>query len=202
MERKELVLNKLHSLPEEEMKKAIKQLTLHVQARMRKNSLLDRTKWGAHTEQNLGMDPVQYYVGESIKRLFDPDGWDWKFEKFTLVEQLTRIANKLISDQVETYKRNKEENPVFINKDIGEIYDLGDKFSDEPDDSEEICDNIIRKALELSQDDENLFFFTTLYFDGKDHPTIAKELGISIDDVYVLRKKIVRRLIKNKENLI
>lgn len=202
MTRKEIVLNKLKNLPEEEMRDAIKQLTLHVSARLRKNSSADRTKWGAHTEEKFGMDPVKYYVGESIKRLFDPDGWDWKFEKLTLVQQLTRIANKLILDQVAKFKKQRGKNPKFVSKEISEIYDLADQFIEEDDHEKKVNEKLIKLAFEVSENDENLFFFTELYFEDKDYPSIAKELGISIEDVYALRKKLVRRLMKHKESLI
>lgn len=108
MDRKELVLKKLANISDEEMEIAIKQLTHHVNARLRINSINDRTKSGAHSEPILGVDPVMYYVNESLKRIYDPNGWDWKFEERTLTEQLCRIANKLISDQVKRYKKERE----------------------------------------------------------------------------------------------
>ncbi|MFX1277514.1 MAG: hypothetical protein ACFFAT_21045, partial [Promethearchaeota archaeon] len=141
-----------------------------------------------------------YYVSESIKRLYDPDGWDWKFEKFTLEQQLARIADKLISDSVSSFKRKKEKSPIFIDKDVSEQYDI-QNYPNEIYYSEEFFKKFRDLAFEVSEDDEILFYFTTLYFDNKDFNCIAKELGIPIEEVYAKRKKLVRRLMKLKDKL-
>jgi len=204
MTRRELVLKKLTELPNDEVENSVKQLTLHVQARLFFNSMADRTKTGAHSENNLGMPALDYYVGESIRKLYSPDdGWDWKFEKFTLVEQLTRIANSLISRKVAQYKYTKEKQklPVFDERDINDIHDLGDEHLDEGRSHDIICQRLVDLAFKVSEDNEALSSFTVLYFDNEDFPSIADKMQISIKDVYALRKKLVRRLMKHKENL-
>lgn len=203
MTRREIVLKKLTELSYEEVQGAIKQLTLHVKARLRFNSLVDRTQSGAHSEQNLGMPAVEYYVGESIEKLYDPDGgWDWKFEKLTFVEQLTRIANSLISRKVAQYEKAKEKQklPIFVQKDISEIHDLDGKLSLDYN-RDEMRDKLIDLAYKVSEDNDDLFSFSVLYFENKDFPSIAKEMIISIEKVYGLRKKLVRRLMKHKHYL-
>ncbi|MCA0447327.1 MAG: hypothetical protein LCH54_13970 [Bacteroidetes bacterium] len=201
MTRREIVLNKIHSLSEREVSAAIDRLTRHVKARLRFGSLLDRTKSGAHCEKNLGMKAVDYYVGESIKRLYEPNGWDWKFENLTITQQLIRIANKLISDKVAEYKSKKDDLPKFDNRDISEIYDLFIPELDDSSDMETIISKLIHLATEVSKDDEQLSCFTLRYFEGIKFETIAKDLGITIEQVYVLRKKLVRRLEKFKQEL-
>jgi hypothetical protein len=201
MDRKELVLRKLHSLTENEQITVIKQLTLHISSKLRVNSSFDRTKSGAHSAYNLGVDPVEYYVGETIKRLYDPGRWDWKFENFTLVQQLIRIANKILSDSVSSYLKNKEKTPSFKNKDISDLYDLN---VGNPKDQirEETYQMIKNLAFKVSEDDEMLYFFTTLFFDKKDYHNISDQLEVNIEDVYALKKKLVRRLMKYKKVLI
>lgn len=201
MTRRELVLKKLLALPDKEVGEAIEQLTHHVQARMRFNSIMDRTKIGAHGEKNLGMDAIDYYVGESVKKLYDPNGWDWKFEVLSLAEQLMRIANKLISDKVKSYKSKKDNLPEFDERDTSDIYDLDETPNDISDEYEEQCTQIINLAHELSIDDDNLYFFTIRYFENTEFSVIAKEMNLTIEQVYVLRKKLVRRLIKNSDKL-
>jgi hypothetical protein len=198
MTRREQALKELHEVPEQEVQDAIKELSLHVKARLRFGSLLDRTHSGAHSEVNLGMDPVNYYVGESIRRLFDPNGWEWQFEKFTLAEQLKRIANKIISDKVCQYKIKKESAPLRMDMDVSDMYDL----SESQDVDEEVFVRLRDLAYELSKDDDNLAYFTLRYFEGADDKTIAAELRLQmIEDVYVLRRKLVRRLISHKDEL-
>ena len=201
MTRRELVLKKLQELPDSEVMEAINQLTHHVKARLRFKSFFDRTKTGAHGEKNLGMNAIDYYVGESIKRLYDPNGWDWKFEKFTLAEQLMRITNKLISYKVESYKAKKLVLPEFDNRDASDIYDLANHKMENSDDEEEICSKLIDMAHELSKDDDNLYYFTIRYFENAKFSTIADEMKLSLEQIYVFRKKLVRRLMKNKEKL-
>ena len=198
MTRRETVLRKLHSLPDGEVQAAIEQLTLHVKARLRFRSKWDRTKSGAHGQQNLGMPAVDFYVGESIKRLYDPNGWDWKFERFTLAEQLVRIANKLISDKVAHYKAKLETTPSFKDEDISEIKNLD--IEDGIDNTnKELCDKIIHTAYEVSKGDDNLHYFTIRYFEDAPYEAIASEMNINVEEVYVLRKKLVRKLMAIKE---
>jgi predicted DNA-binding protein YlxM (UPF0122 family) len=201
MTRREYVLNKLQSLSNDEISEAIKQLTHHVKARLRFRSLIDRTKTGAHGEKNLGMHAIDYYVGECITRLYSPDGWDWKYEKFTLAEQLMRIANKLLSDKVQEYIKKKPEMPVFDDRDAGDIYDL-DKIATENIENEmEVFSKLVQLAHEQSKGDDNLEYFTLRYFEKASFETIANEMNISNEQVYVLRKKLVRRLTNLRKEL-
>ncbi len=201
MNRRELVLNKLHKLQDEDVLEAIKQLTHHVKARLRFNSLIDRTKNGAHGEKNLGMNAIDYYVGESIKKLYDPNGWDWKFEKYSLTEQLIRIANKLISDKVKSYKEKKDSLPIFDERDASDIYDLSQIALEQINGNEQVYLRLIELAHEVSKDDDNLYYFTIRYFEKAGFSIIAEEMSLSIEQVYVLRKKLVRKLSNYKEEL-
>jgi hypothetical protein len=199
--RRELVLKKLHALPETEVVEAIRVLTLHVKARLRFGSLIDRTKSGAHGPKNLGMEAIDFYVGESIKRLYDPDGWDWKFEQFTLSQQLCRIANKLISDKVTDYKNKLPNAPQFEGSDISDNYTLCDPSSEDYKDHEQQATKVIEYAIKVSADDENLQYFVMRYFEGADYNVIGKEMSLTLEHVYALRKKLVRRLMSYKQEL-
>lgn len=201
MNRRETVLRKLQSLSDDEFKEAMKQLIHHVKARLRIGSKMDRTKSGAHSPKNLGMPSIDYYVGESVKRLYDPNGWDWKFEIRSLAEQLMRIANKLISDKVAVYKAKQNGLPVFDNRDAGDIYNLEEIAENEINGNEELCSNLIKYAHEVSKDDDNLQYFVIRYFEKASFETIANEMNIEVEKVYVLRKKLVRQLLNYKEEL-
>lgn len=201
MTRRELVLKKLHELPMEEVTEAIQQVTMHVRARMRLESKLDRTKKGAHSVDFLGMPAVDFYVGESIKRLYDPEGWDWKFEERSLSEQLIRIANKLISDKPKQYLNNQAKTPVFDNRDIGDIYDVEAVSDDNIEGKEEEYSRLIDTAFEVANGDDDLEYFLIRYLEGAEYITIAQEMGIELEKVHVLRKKIVRRLSANKDKI-
>lgn len=201
MTRRETVLRKLQGLSDDEVAEALKQLTHHVKVRLRFGSKADRTKSGAHGEKNLGMKAIDYYVGESIKRLYDPNGWDWKFEKYTLAEQLMRIVNKLISDKVADYKDKKDGLPVFDERDAGDIYDLEEIALHDAKGNEEIYSKLIQFAHEVSKDDDDLQYFVIRYFEKASFATIANEMNVDVKQIYVLRKKLVRRLMDYKEEL-
>lgn len=201
MTRRELVLRKLHELPEEEIVDAIQRLTHHVKARMRFESYLDRTKVGAHSQDFLGMPAIEFYVGESVKRLYDPKGWDWKFEERTLAEQLIRIANKLISDKPKQFQKHQSKTPDIDNRDAGDIYDLESVASDNIEGKEEEYARLVEAAYEVSEDDDELQYFVCSYFENTEYEVIAQEMGISLNQLHVLRKKLVRRLITIKEKI-
>ena len=201
MTRRELVLKKLHGLPEDEVAEALRQLTHHVQARLRFGSQADRTKSGAHGPKNIGMDAIDYYVGEAVRKLYEPEGWDWKFEERTLAEQLMRIANKLISDKVADYKDKKDGLPVFADKDVGDINVLKRRVEEESERNDEQLDKLIQLAHQLSKDDDNLQYYTLRYFEKADAETIAIEMNITPKQVYALRKKLVRRLMGYENEL-
>lgn len=199
--RRELVLKKLHALPETEVAEALRVLTLHVKARLRFGSLIDRTKSGAHGQKNLGMEAIDFYVGESVKRLYDPNGWDWKFEQLSLGQQLCRIANKLISDKVADYKDKLPSAPQFENSDISENYTICDPSSEDYKEKEQQAKKVVEFAVKESADDENLQYFVMRYFEGADYDVIGKEMSLTLEQVYALRKKLVRRLMPYKKEL-
>jgi hypothetical protein len=201
MTRRETVLNKLQGLSDDEVIEAIRLLTHHVRARLFFHSKVDRTKSGAHGEKNLGMNAIDFYIGESFRRLYEPNGWDWKFEKYTLAEQLIRIANKLISDRVADYKAKKDGLPVFDERDAGDINDLQQMASTNSKDNEEVYSKLIQLAHEVSKDDDDLQYFVIQYFEGVHFATIAKEMNVDVKQIYVLKKKLVRRLMVCKEEL-
>lgn len=200
MNRRELVLNKLLELTDLEVNEALTRLTHHVQARLRFRSLIDRTKYGAHGEKNLGINAIDYYVGESVRKLYEPNGWDWKFEKLSFAEQLMRIANKLISDKVSEYKAKVDDLPLVDSRDASEIFDLSNIAIENG--KEHVYSKLIELAHQVSKDNDELEYFVIRYFDSIDFKEIAKEMNLPIEQIYVLRKKLVRRLMCFKEELI
>lgn len=204
MTRREIVLKRLHSLSDKEQEEAVSELTRFVMKKLRKGSKFDRTLSGAHSEQNLGEEAVSYYVGKSIIALYKPDGWDWKFEARSLAEQLIRIANKFISDEVVKYKRLRDKeggNPAhkFISKDTNDLFDLLDTSENDHEIST-VLEKIFEIAKKCTVDDDNLHYFTLRYLDGAELKSIALEMDLTIDQVYVLKRKLVRRLESRKED--
>jgi DNA-directed RNA polymerase specialized sigma24 family protein len=65
--------------------------------------LKGKTASGAHCQQRLGMDATDYYMGEAIKGLYGGI-WEWKYKQYSIDEQLIRIIDSMISEQVRKYK--------------------------------------------------------------------------------------------------
>ncbi|MEQ8360381.1 MAG: hypothetical protein RH860_12895 [Cytophagales bacterium] len=203
MTRRELVLKKLHSLSDKEQEYAVSELTRFVMKKLRKGSKFDRTLSGAHSEKNLGDEAVTFYVSKTLEALYKPDGWDWKFEERSLAEQLIRIAKKFISDEVSKYRKLRDKadgDPYhsFVPKDANDLFDLLDT-SENDDEISVVLDRIYLIAKECTADDDNLHYFTLRYLDGADFKTIASEMELHIEQIYVLRKKLVRRLESHKD---
>ena len=203
MTRRELVLKKLHSLSDEDQEMAVQELTVFVMKKMRKGSKLDRTLSGAHSEKNLGEKAVNFYVSKTIIALYKPDGWDWKFEERTLSEQLIRIAKKFISDEVERYKKIRDKeggdpSDKIVPKDANELFDLLDTSDDEKEIAR-VLDKVFELAKECTIDDDNLHYFTLRYLEGTDFKSISSEMDLSLEQVYTLRRKLVRRLESHKD---
>lgn len=103
-----------------------------------KNKLFNKTSYGAHSEKELGLPAVDYYFNESVAKIFSFD-WEWKFEKFEIVEQIIRISGSLISKNVDSYKRRSREGFVDIEFNDNIAFDVFDEVDD---------DNELDKLLE------------------------------------------------------
>lgn len=197
MNRKKEILKKLHSLSSLEEEEAITFVTRFVRARLRMGSRLDRTKSGAHSEQNLGEEADVYYVSKAIMALYEPEGWDWKYEDRTLGEQLKIIANKFISDEVKKYKSQKVQSQPkrkVLDKDISELFEELEVLDINEADCSTILDRIYNIAIEVSSDDDELNYFTLRYLEKASFTEIADEMNCEIKYIYTLRRKLVRRL--------
>ena len=101
---------RLTDISDEEWISAIDKCRESVQMRIR-----GRTKFGVHSEINLGENAIEKYTGEAILAILEGD-WEFK-SKFSLSEQLIRIANSKISTIVEKTenKNNKPTSYSYLN---------------------------------------------------------------------------------------
>jgi len=68
------ILKQLNAISDNEWLDVIDKLTTYVHFKLK-----GRTIFGAHSEQNLGINPVEYYVDDAIGKLFSLE-WKWQFE--------------------------------------------------------------------------------------------------------------------------
>ena len=90
--------SRLERVGEKGWREALDELTAYLRWRLK-----GRTKRGAHCEKELGMPALDYYQEEAVVKLIEGD-WLWQ-ERFTLGEQLVRIAADLVSKQVKKWER-------------------------------------------------------------------------------------------------
>jgi len=185
---------RLNTLSKGDIEAAIHGLTEHVKARLRVGSPLDRTKTGAHCEKNLGMEPVNYYVGECVKRLWDADGWEWKFDQFDLQAQLIRIANSIISKKVRDYKRSRNELPMI--ESLEEIDREPVAEDEDTPDLEEISAILHEFVKKEIVGDFELEYYTSCFLEKKSKDEIAAEMDLPKPQIEVLHRKLFRKAMK------
>jgi len=158
---------------------------------------------GAHGEKNLGMSAFDYYFGTAIDKLYSGI-WDWKFEKFTILEQLIRMIDSMISEVVRKYKahhnKGTEENPKEVFElnylDIEQtFYDLKDSKLIEPlEDDEGYYEEMIKTISEAVKGDDELEQYFLCVMEDMDVNGISNELNWPKTKVYKTTEKIQRRV--------
>lgn len=154
--------------------------------RFTKQKLYNKTQYGAHSETELGLPAIDYYVDNAIEKLINYD-WEWQFEKYTLELQIIRIINSLISTQVESFKRKKQgedsESIVEYRDDIG--FDLFDEVYDEE------IDDLLNCIEKLASLDLELGIHWEGIKEGKKPREIAEIIDLPVKSIYKLNEKLV-----------
>ena len=186
------ILKQLNAISDNEWVDVIDKLTTYVHFKLK-----GRTIFGAHSEQNLGINPVEYYVDDAIGKLFSLE-WKWQFEKYSLLEQLQRVVGSMISTNVEKFKAKKES---IILMDEEKLVSLE---KSEIDGNEVQYYEVFKQALEeCSKDDEELQLYVMALDECASFDEMVETTGIEKKKLYVLQKKMTRRVTKyldtNKE---
>jgi hypothetical protein len=186
------ILKQLNAISDNEWLDVIDKLTTYVHFKLK-----GRTIFGAHSEQNLGINPVEYYVDDAIGKLFSLE-WKWQFEKYSLLEQLQRVVGSMISTNVEKFKAKKES---IILMDEEKLVSLE---KSEIDGNEVQYYEVFKQALEeCSKDDEELQLYVMALDECASFDEMVETTGIEKKKLYVLQKKMTRRVTKyldtNKE---
>ena len=190
MEKDKKILKRLHAVPDREWLEVIDKLTIFVRFKLK-----GKTIFGAHSEQYLGVEPVEYYVDEAIAKLFSLE-WEWKFEKHSLIEQLKRIVGSMISTNVESFKKVKDKVLSTENEAINVL--AGKRSISNEDDTENY--KLFKKALDkCSQDNEDLQLYVMALDDCNSFDEMSVELGWDKKKLYSLQQKMTRRVIKYLE---
>lgn len=177
------ILQHLNSIADREWLDVVDKLTTYVHFKLK-----GRTLFGAHSEQNLGGNPVDYYIDEAIGKLFSLE-WKWQFDKYSLLEQLQRVVGSMISTNVEKFKTKKGnitlmEEDKLISMEKPEINDYDVEYYE-----------VFKKALEeCSKDDEDLQLYVMALDECISFDEMVNATGFEKKKLYVLQKKMTRRV--------
>lgn len=145
-----------------------------------------RTKKGAHSEVVLQMNALDYYIVETIKKLYEFK-WEWR-EDLDIEQQCLVILDNLISKQAKKFQRQTMKQ---VDLDVDNL-----KEEEEPLDEEEEKPQWYEEAKQQMQDSPELVELMDA-IDQYDTPRErCKRLGIDGRQYENLRKKCGRRLNK------
>jgi hypothetical protein len=181
-------LKKIESVTETDWVSALKMCKRHVITRLRK-----RTVFGAHTEERLGMDPVDYYVSFAYDVILDGH-WAWKDGR-TLGQQMVRIAENRIGKEVEKYKVEHYRQFAMAGEVIDEFFYSEDPPPGEPTLVQEaVFSKKIAVIEEVVKGDENLEMFWECVKDGMRRDAIAVFMEKQPKQIDKLREKLINKI--------
>jgi len=190
MDNSKEILKRLHAISDIEWLEIVDKLTMFVRFKLK-----GKTIFGAHSEQNLGVEPVEYYVDEAIAKLFGLE-WEWQFEKYSIIDQLKRIVGSMISTNVESFKKKKEKVLPTENESLNILAEKVNICNGGDDSNYEI----FKIALEeCSKDDEDLQLYVMALDECNSFTEISEQTGWDKKKLYSLQQKITRKVIKYLE---
>ena len=188
-------LEKLENTSEEEWKAIVAKCYGHIAIKLYK-----KTTSGAHCAQTLGVEPADYYFDKALISLYDGT-WKWQFEKYSLAEQLIRIIDSMISEQVRKYKVNITKEKVVLVENEKLANNLDDWISDDDAESDERFMKMNTAIQEAIKDNEKYKEFIYLKTEGFSYNEMCEYFLCDVKDIYQMRETIARRAIKILKSL-
>ncbi|MFW5803632.1 MAG: RNA polymerase sigma factor [bacterium] len=148
------------------------------------------TEYGAHSEAELGEPADIFYIRKAIEKVYSFE-WSWDYEQISIAEHLITIANTLISNQLDHYRRKqKREEKVIVFND--ELY--YDAFEDVYD---ERIDQLIECIERLTAGMDDLGFYWEAIKEGKKSREIAELMELPVKAIYKKNDKLIYQARKN-----
>jgi DNA-directed RNA polymerase specialized sigma24 family protein len=188
--------NRLENIDQSTWKLAIEKCYIHLRYKLR-----NKTQSGAHCSQRLGAEPFDYYVSKCIKGIYSGT-WEWFYQRFTIAEQMIRIINSMISEQVRKYKVENTNTKHTVLADSMELFtdlDIEDDLADEEDGAHL---ERLNEALELACEGNKQYKQFILYKrEGLGYDEICKKLNCTQKEAYQMMETISRRANKKLGSL-
>lgn len=177
---------KLEAISEQEWIVALKKCEKHLKLRLKQKTL-----YGAHTEKNLGDNPYDYYVSFAYEAILS-GRWKWK-DEFSLSEQMIRIINSRISEEVEKVKREKSEALKIQHTNIEEeLYDIGVPAYDPTREEVEKWEKQIQIVENAIAEDSTLVFFWDCIKEGYKRAEISTLMELEPRQLDKVRERFTR----------
>ncbi len=179
-------LNRLSHITDEEWKIAIKKCYGHINIK-----LGDKTRIGAHCQQRLGMKANDFYLKNALLAIYEGI-WSWDPERFTITEQLIRIINSMISEEVRKYKVEVKRGRKTILMEPEQLF-LALEENDDEDYDEDNLDKLTAALFQACESNEKYKTFLELKKKELSYKEIADEMKCTISEAYQLMETISRR---------
>lgn len=170
----------LRTVSEAEWQRAIKQLVVFLRWKMRNLS-----RNGAFSEAELGMPAVDYFRSETCYKLIS-GAWRWNPRR-SLALQLIAIASNLISKHAEQYTKNTE---------TVSLEALSEKVAE--DEEHNMTDAAYAIAFERVKGVKELEEYLKAVREYNDYKEISIHLKITLNEVYLLERRLMRRVCEGR----
>lgn len=189
MDEKQLIvqLQRLTSITDKEWIVVAKRCKAFLRSRLK-----NKTGWGVHSESSLGVNAFDFYFVGAVEKLY-AGTCTWFFERFDITEQIIRIMNSMISENI-------RKSDTFIDVQIEIEYDTERVCSCKEIDEEYIDEDEYNGKLQIVkniiQDNEDLITYFNLVQEGYNSKEISLEMNLPISKVYKLTEKIKTLVLK------
>lgn len=184
---------KLSSVTDEQWACVLAKCKRHIKLRIKQKML-----FGAHTEKNLGEDPIHYYTAYAYEAIISGE-WEWQ-DRFKLAEQMIRIINSRITTEVEKTKTTKASEFSITYKDIeSELYHVGEAMNNLSIEELKKFASQVETVENAIKGDENLEFFWEGVKEGKKRSEIADLMDLKPKQLDKLKERFIRTVRNNGE---
>jgi len=179
-------LSKFAKVSETDWRVALKKCKSHLTWKLKQKTLS-----GAHAASRLGAEAVDHYLGIAYEKILTGE-WEWK-EGHTLTEQMIRIANSVISTEVEKVKTKKEESFGITYGDIeNNFYDLA-VLPDSAEEESKFTEKL-QNIYDAIKGDTQLELLMDGVKEGMKRVEIATLLDLKPRQFDKLRERLIRKV--------
>ena len=147
--------------------------------------------YGAHSDSRLGLNTYDFYFGEAVTAVYK-GRWEWKYNDYTLSEQLIRIMDSMISEQVRKFKIENTKTKVTLFPQEQLTMAL-EEAAAEDSDMRELYEKCEQALSDACVDNQKFAQFIDLKKKGVSYDDICAKMNCSKNEAYQMLETISRR---------